>query len=680
MNKYILIPDLAKLIEESKTTKKELLYNLYDECNRYFKLVLSKEHPKGSSTYMGMAIVNLSLMFLLTKEKKYLDEAIRFIDTVCDYKEWGFAHLVNVDLSASWILFGLSLAYNWLFEYLSLPLKVKVFNKLKLQSKIMYEYKLETEGHGWSTAYFQNHNWINLTGLACCGYALKSEFPLAKDYIDIAKKNFQIVYSLMPNDGSNYEGIVYWRYGGMWLFVYADLLNIEEGINYFETCDYLKNTFNFRVSQSSADLKRGMNFGDCHDRYSSHSVAVYYKIASVYNNGYAQTLGNMVNSKFLYEEKYQSGLKPGILAEAGLALLWYNPEIAEKSLEELPKSYYFEDLGLISIRTGYDKDSTVFSFKCGRPGGKKQWIEGNRLNSELGYNILSLSHHHPDNLSFILNKGHSYFFIDDGYNRNILPHNHSVLLVDSEYTDVMDVNDVYLRSVEKRVKDNPKYNPLDYYGEILYYLNDKELTIFKADNTRIYPLVLDMKEVSRTVITDNLDFIIMVDEFKSDKPHIYSANYNLDSDPIVNNNKLDYIELGDKLNLEVFSNEKINYCYFDQEVRSVMTTQEPDKICYTKLHTVMAKTEIVKEQTLITTIGFNDKYSFKYENNILRINDEKYLLFVNYFDLNFDARALYVEFSCNVVKRIIVIDGTKVKYKGNIVFESKDIETKIVNI
>ena len=38
----------------------------------------------------------------------------------------------------------------------------------------------------------------------------------------------------------------------------------------------------------------------------------------MYNDGYAQVLGNLVLDKYLYEEQYQSKLKPGILYEAGL--------------------------------------------------------------------------------------------------------------------------------------------------------------------------------------------------------------------------------------------------------------------------------------------------------------------------------------------------------------------------
>ena len=65
--------------------------------------------------------------------------------------------------------------------------------------------------------------------------------------------------------------------------------------------------------------------------------------------------------------------------------------------------------------------------------------------------MFSLSHHHPDNLSYIFTRGSDYFTCEDGYNRNLMPDNHNVLLVDGLYTDAVDVNDAYMSSVRQRL-------------------------------------------------------------------------------------------------------------------------------------------------------------------------------------------------------------------------------------
>lgn len=69
MSNYLLIPDLEQLKKEIATTKKQQFYRLADQCDRYFNMPLSNQHPAGSTTYMGIAMINLSLFYLLTEEK-----------------------------------------------------------------------------------------------------------------------------------------------------------------------------------------------------------------------------------------------------------------------------------------------------------------------------------------------------------------------------------------------------------------------------------------------------------------------------------------------------------------------------------------------------------------------------------------------------------------------------------
>jgi len=214
MGEYIFIEqDIRQLREDIRTLKYPFFIRLFDQCELYKKEVLYQEHPPKSTTYMGMAIANLSLMYLLTNQKQYLEEAKRWIFTVVNYPHWGNAHLVDVDLSASWILFGLSLGYNWLKADLTEKELDLIKQKLNLQAVRMYDYKISTEGSGWSTNYWQNHNWINLTGLATAGYVLMNDFSHAMQFIETSKFNFNFVLDYLPEDGSDYEGVVYWRYG-----------------------------------------------------------------------------------------------------------------------------------------------------------------------------------------------------------------------------------------------------------------------------------------------------------------------------------------------------------------------------------------------------------------------------------------------------------------------------------
>lgn len=667
MKDLILIPDLGVLKNECKNVKRKQFNRLLDEVNRYLNIDIPANPPAQSTTFIGISIMNLALAYLLTDDERYLNKASRYMSTVCDYEYWGNAHLVNVDLSASWILFGLSLGYNWLFDKLKIDEKKKILSKLKYQADIMLDYKQKTVGNGWSTNYWQNHNWINMTGLACCGYAIAKEYPKALEYIKEAKANFTKVFECLADDGSNYEGVTYWRYGGMWLFVYADMLNNREGINWFLKSNYLKNTFYYRLYQSASILNRQLNFGDCHDRYSSHSIAVYYKYASMYNDGYAQTLGNLVLDKYLYEEQYQSKLKPGILFEAGFELLWYDANVLEKSLEELPLVRKFDDLGLVCIRNGFDEGSSVFSFKCGYPGGRKQWLLGWEEYYKNKQKCLALSHNHPDNLSYILTKGHEYLVIDDGYNRNIKPYDHNSLLVDGWLCDANDVSDVYMSSANLRMNHN-EFDYKDYYGNLTYFYNVRRMTMLQGDNTKIYPISLKMKCVKRSIFTDDLKYIVIINDFDSFKEHRYESIVNTD----VKGVDLSLNTLGFNIGSEHFKHyifaKDIAHTQFNHEVSSVMTTQEPDKKCVTKMECVSYyNANKVKEYRQIEVIDLND-IDVKYNDNILNV-DDKIILFSNQMNFEFDGDYLILDKAGN---EIILVNGTIAKYKNKEVIKERE--------
>lgn len=639
MSKLVFIGELERYKSKIAGTHKKQYQRLLEQASRYETYELPKVHPKASSTYMGIAIINLALAYRLSEDEKYLKNAKRFIRTVLSYEKWGNAHLVNVDLSASWILFGLSLGYDWLKPFLSPKEQQLIVEKLVYHADIMYDYKLATYGEGWSTNYYQNHNWINMCGLAAAGYALEDEREGVCRYSEVAKLNFEKVFSLLADDGSNYEGVPYWRYGGMWLFVYAHLLKVEEGFDYFQISNYLKNTFYYRLYQSCGDFEQQLNFGDSHDRHSGHTPCVYYKTASEYNDGFAQTYGNLVLNQFLMTEAEESKVKPGILPEAVFEFLWYDPRVLEKPLSLLPTTRYFEDLGLLTIRENWTKDSKVLTIKCGYPGGRKQWHNAWKLYHEEKIDCLSLSHHHPDNLSYIFTNGSNYLTCEDGYNRNLLPDNHNVILVDGQYTDAADVNDVYVTSANMRLGKDENY-PIatNYYGDVTYMQVDDQVVVYKGETSHIYPDALAMKEVSRVLFTDGLSFFVFIDTCSSDKAHHYK---------IISNTDMPAQKLGEQMYgypmesgnviYTVFSDQYIQAKQYTQEIVSVMTTQEPDKVCRTSVNTLAFESDFkVKTQRFIECFTFEDADTkIVYEADLLRIYHEEKIYEILWSDANY---------------------------------------------
>lgn len=566
MNRYLFIDqDIKQLRNDIKGNKAFLFKRLYEQCRLYSNEQLSEEHPKGSTTYIGIAVANLSLAYILTKQKHYLEEAKRWIFTCVNYPHWGHAHLVDVDLSAAWILFGLGLSYNWLKDDLSKEEHKKLLNKIILQANRMYDFKLKTEGEGWSTNYWQNHNWINMTGLATAGYAIVDEYPEAQAWIDSAKENFDFVYKTMPEDGSNYEGIVYWRYGAMWLFIYAHLLKEREGINYFQTTRYFENTFYYRLYQATPNLEEQINFGDCHDRRSGHSTAIYYKVASEYKNGHAQKMGNLVVKEFLFREAYESKVKPGILPECLFELLFYNSNVKEEEFDNLELVKYFEDLGLVIIRDSWNKDSIHFSFKTSYPGGKTQWKYLWKMKNEKNYNCFGLSHQHPDNNSFIINSNNTYLAIDDGYNRNVKASDHNVIIVDGKGYKDEGQNNIWKNYTE------------DMTAEIEKFKNEDSYIYVVGETSKMYDKDLELKRFARHILYTKKSYFIILDELESNKEHEYTWIMHSDVFPKVSDNTFFYENGPAQMKLYNVSPITTEYKLLENNIRAVMTTQEPDK-------------------------------------------------------------------------------------------------------
>ncbi|HLT62715.1 MAG TPA: hypothetical protein VK020_16045, partial [Microlunatus sp.] len=277
---------------------------LVEQCDRYRRSAPPQQHPEASITYLGPAAINLALAYRLTGHPHYLEEAWRWISATIRLPHWGRAHLPDHDLDAGWLCHGLALAYGWIGDDLGPERAAELRAKLELQGTRLYDYAVRTEGSWWSSSYWQNHNWICFTGLAAAGYALGRT-----EWTELAKSNFDRVVDLLPPDGSDSEGVVYWRYGVIWIAIYLDLLRRAEGVDWFGRCRFLAETFRYRLHQAAPGYDEIVDHGDCHDRRSGHSVALYRKLAAEYRIGEAQWLAEEVVRHQYHREAYESGVK-----------------------------------------------------------------------------------------------------------------------------------------------------------------------------------------------------------------------------------------------------------------------------------------------------------------------------------------------------------------------------------
>ena len=384
---------------------------LAEQCDLYRRTAPPAEHPLASITYLGPAAANLALAYRQTGQEHYLEEAWRWISAAVSFEHWGRAHMPDHDLDAGWILHGLSLAYTWLGDDLGPERSELLRAKLALQGERLYDFAVASEGSWWSSSFWQNHHWICHTGLATVGYALGE-----RAWTERAKAAFATVVDVLPADGSDMEGVVYWRYGVPWLATYLDLLQHTEGVDWWDRCRFLANTFWYRLHQAAPGYEEIVDHGDCHDRRSGHSVALYRILAARYGLGEAQWLADTVADRFFWREAYESGVRPGVLPEAWAELLWYDAAVVPVDpAGSVPAQAAFDDLGLLVHRTSWADDATLLSFKSSPGGGRTAWETSRRLDAERGWDTLSAGHHHPDAGSFVLASRGAWLLVDEGY-------------------------------------------------------------------------------------------------------------------------------------------------------------------------------------------------------------------------------------------------------------------------
>jgi len=491
---------------------------LAEQCDLYRRTAPPTEHPLASITYLGPAAANLALAYRLTGQRHYLEEAWRWISAAVSFEHWGRAHLPDHDLDAGWILHGLSLAYSWLGDDLE-PLRREALRaKLELQGERLFDFAVASEGGWWSSSYWQNHHWICHTGLATVGYALG-----VRAWTERAKEAMGTVVDVLPADGSDMEGVVYWRYGVPWLATYLDLLQDAEGVDWWDRCRFLARTCFYRLHQAAPGYEEIVDHGDCHDRRSGHSVALYRILAARYRIGEAQWLADTVADRFFWREAYESGVKPGVLPEAWAELLWYDATVTpvDPARSVAPQAA-FEDLGLLVHRTSWDDDATLVSFKSSPGGGHTAWDTSRRIDAERGWDTLSAGHHHPDAGSFVLASRGAWLLVDEGYSNAKRAGHHNLVLVDGHGFAGEGRYHVYADA------------PPDRTADMVDVLAGGGFLHGRARTGRMYPAELGVESLERTLVVMPSGRTVVVDRGRSAEPREWTVLLHADhpSEPV----------------------------------------------------------------------------------------------------------------------------------------------------
>jgi len=362
---------------------------------------------------VGEVMPHLALAYLMTGERKYLDSAKGWMLTSLDYKTWGLGDFDGKDLAAGHQLYGIALAYDWLYDDLDAATRKTIREKLLKRANVDCEAAATKEIY-WADSYLQNHLWVNITGIAAVGFALYGEADDCDRLINLPLEKYRKTFALLGEDGASFEGVPYWGYGIEYMLKFMDLSRGLLGIDFFKGNTWFSRTASFRLYSSlpreywtkKADL---MSFGDSprFDWYGPDYIL--RKLAAEYKDGYAQGLADAVDEANVNHPVAQF-----------LNVLWYDPSVAPRSPADLPAFKVFDDLGLVFMRTGWSGDETLTAFKCGPHVGFKA-LEALAEDPGSG-------HVHPDEGAFQIFAYGENLIADDGYTKKTTEYQNTILV------------------------------------------------------------------------------------------------------------------------------------------------------------------------------------------------------------------------------------------------------------
>ncbi len=389
--------ELDKLREAIKTTHKEEWERLKAAADR----MLDEDPPEyrpprvgGDPTRpgtlndemlwqrtFGYRIPGLAMVALLDPDPKYFEAARKWALKPGEYEYWGAGVFDGTDLAAAHELYGISLAYDWLYDRWSPEDRERLKEILAQRGKVMYEAAVGINDRGWwKHTWRQNHAWCNYGALGVTAVALAGDVPGVGEWLKTADYGFEHIVAELPDEGAYEEGVPYWGYGMESLMRFITACRPYLARDYYQS-EYLRHTHLFRIYLAGPEMRQVANFGDGPDR-DWHSIRpLMYRLASEYRNPLAQWLAEHLPDRT-------------DLDTALYDLLWHDPTVPAERPADLPTWHAFKATGFAGARTSWAPDCLTLHLRSGK---------------------VNVSHSHEDVNNFLLNAAGEWLLRDYGY-------------------------------------------------------------------------------------------------------------------------------------------------------------------------------------------------------------------------------------------------------------------------
>ncbi len=492
---FVTAAELAVLRTRAKTTHRE-------EWTRALGALATrmKEAPapppgsqeRRAQNNVALTIAGSALAYAIEQDPKYLAAAKAWIAAAIDYEPWGYTFdKPNTDLAAGHLLYAIGWAYDLLYDRLTPGERARIRRALERHADLVYG--AFTPKPGRQFAFTQNHNFIPTAGLAVAALALMGESPNAEKWAALARAHHHRAGQLLSPGGFNYEGMEYWIFSAPWLVHFLDAWEHSTGEDLWDRGQFR----NWKYMLAHVIMPNGQDVFDFGDIWQGPLTRA--KQGADYAREYPTgTLKSNFNVLYRVAARFGDPQTQAVAArcasfghtnqEEWWTLLWRDPALAASPMSDIPRTYHFEDSGIVFHRTSWDSSATAFALKAGPPEGHRV----TKLLSLVPEWRLSSGHAHPDAASFIIWANGRYLTGDTGYAGLPQTRHHNTITVGGQGQGVEGDHDVW-QAMDQKVLDGIRITALQVDGARVR---------IEAEAAAAYPAATGLTRFHRTFTFD----------------------------------------------------------------------------------------------------------------------------------------------------------------------------------
>ncbi|MBN2584382.1 MAG: heparinase II/III family protein [Planctomycetes bacterium] len=370
---------------------------------------------------------SVGLHYLITGDKKSFAKAKGFLEHFVSQEHWETGQETDSGMSAANIMIGAGLLYDWLYNDLDPAFREKCRQKILLQARRMY-YRGHLSSAGgpgyWKSDPQNNHRWHRNAGLTLCLLAAAENKPEEGWILQKTFEELKFIVDWLPEDGTSHESPSYMVFGGAHLALAMQASDRCYGTNYLDG-PFFKNTLMYRMQTLTPGLYDTFDYGDSGGTGGYNSYHFLYA-AHCRDANLMAGLKEMLKATTRTNDK---GREVNSAFQFGwMGLVWYDPTLTGGSIDNLPRSYYFGDMGLVYVRDGWKADNVGLFFKSSPYGGFKL----NKYRNDNEYRYLNVAHDDPDANQFQIWTGGGMAAQDDGYAYHKVTSSHNTILVNGK--------------------------------------------------------------------------------------------------------------------------------------------------------------------------------------------------------------------------------------------------------